>query len=236
MTKRKKRKKRSGRQEDDEAHMMMTVSHHHFQDGDETLQSLTVSISEVMQEEYGLYVWPCSIVLAEYIWQNRQRFAGARVLEIGAGTALPGVVAAKIGAAVVLTDREDQPQVLENMRRTCTLNGISCEIQGLSWGQWNAASFTLRHPLQIVLGADVLYANKDFDDLFATVKFLLQGMPDSVFITTYQPRSGHRSLEYLMAKWGLLCTQLLDASDFLPPSKLSTLSVPIELVEMRTKT
>jgi hypothetical protein len=28
----------------------------------------------------------------------------------------------------------------------------------------------------------------DFDDLFATVKFLLQGMPDSVFITTYQPR------------------------------------------------
>jgi hypothetical protein len=48
--------------------------------------------------------------------------------------------------------------------------------------------------------------------------------------------SGHRSLEYLMAKWGLLCTQLLDASDILPPSKLSTLSVPIELVEMRTKT
>jgi len=31
--------------------------------------------------------------------------------QIGAGTALPGVVAAKIGAAVVLTDREDQPQV-----------------------------------------------------------------------------------------------------------------------------
>ena len=37
---------------------------------------------QVMQEEYGLYVWPCSIVLAEYIWQNRQRFAGARVLEV----------------------------------------------------------------------------------------------------------------------------------------------------------
>lgn len=33
------------------------------------------------------------------------------VAQIGAGTALPGVVAAKIGAAVVLTDREDQPQV-----------------------------------------------------------------------------------------------------------------------------
>lgn len=33
------------------------------------------------------------------------------VEQVGAGTALPGVVAAKVGAAVVLTDREDQPQV-----------------------------------------------------------------------------------------------------------------------------
>lgn len=38
---------------------------------------------QVMQEEYGLYVWPCSVVLAEYIWQNRQRFVGSRVIEVG---------------------------------------------------------------------------------------------------------------------------------------------------------
>ena len=39
-------------------------------------------------------------------------------------------------------------------------NDVLLQIQGLSWGQWNAASFTFRHPAQIVLGADVLYANK----------------------------------------------------------------------------
>lgn len=60
---------------------MRTVSLHHFHDT-ENSQSLDVSCSEVMQEEYGLYVWPCSVVLAEYIWQNRQRFVGSRVIEV----------------------------------------------------------------------------------------------------------------------------------------------------------
>lgn len=155
---------------------------------------------------------------------------------MGAGTALPGIVAAKMGASVVLTDREDQPQVFENMQKSCDLNQVNCEIQGFTWGQWNEKSLALRHPAQIVLGADVLYASKDFDDLLATVKFLLQGMPDSVFITTYQPRSGHRSIEYLMAKWDLQCTLLLDAADFLPTSKLAALNHSIELVEMRSRT
>ncbi len=30
---------------------------------------------------------------------------------MGAGTALPGIVAAKVGALVILTDSDDQPQV-----------------------------------------------------------------------------------------------------------------------------
>jgi hypothetical protein len=47
--------------------------------------------------------------------------------------------------------------------------------------------------------------------------------------------SGHRSIEYLMAKWGLQCTQLLDAADFLPASKLSALSNSVELVEIRSQ-
>lgn len=34
-----------------------------------------------MKEEYGLFVWPCSIILAEYVWQQRMRFSGASVVE-----------------------------------------------------------------------------------------------------------------------------------------------------------
>lgn len=35
-----------------------------------------------MEEEYGLYMWPCSIILAEYVWQQKARFAGANVVEV----------------------------------------------------------------------------------------------------------------------------------------------------------
>ena len=38
--------------------------------------------SQNMKEDYGLFVWPCSIVLAEYVWQQRLRFSGASVVEV----------------------------------------------------------------------------------------------------------------------------------------------------------
>jgi len=35
-----------------------------------------------MKEEYGLFVWPSSIALAEYVWQQRSRFSGTSVVEV----------------------------------------------------------------------------------------------------------------------------------------------------------
>jgi len=35
-----------------------------------------------MDADYGLYVWPSAIVMAEYIWQNPARFKGRQVLEV----------------------------------------------------------------------------------------------------------------------------------------------------------
>jgi len=75
----KKKKKKREREE------MMTVSEHQFRRSSSSSSHgsdrLSVSICEVMQKDYGLYVWPCSIVLAEYVWQNWERFHGAFVLE-----------------------------------------------------------------------------------------------------------------------------------------------------------
>lgn len=65
-----------------------------------------------MKEEYGLFVWPCSVILAEYVWQQRLQFSGVSVLELGAGTCLPGLVAAKLGFDVTLTDDSNKLEVL----------------------------------------------------------------------------------------------------------------------------
>ncbi|KAL5706412.1 hypothetical protein ACHQM5_024582 [Ranunculus cassubicifolius] len=213
---------------------MTTVSSHYFGVDDPSAEALTIKIIEYMEEEYGMFVWPSSIALAEYVWQQKSRFNGVSVVELGAGTSLPGLVAAKLGADVTLTDNSSRLEVLENMKRMCQLNIVNCTVLGLTWGEWEEPMFKLKP--KILLGADVLYDTKDFDDLFATVTFLLQISPGSVFITTYHNRSGHHLIEYLMAKWSLKCTKLIDAFSFMPSSKASGLTGNIQLAEITLDT
>ncbi|KAL8266038.1 hypothetical protein R6Q59_003382 [Mikania micrantha] len=213
---------------------MTTVSHHYFGDSNASDDTISITVIESMKEDYGLFVWPCSVILAEYVWQQRSRFAGISVVELGAGTSLPGLVAAKVGADVILTDDSDRLEVLDNMRRVCDLNNINCEyvlqVMGLTWGVWDESIFYLQP--QVILGADVLYDSSAFDNLFATVKFLLEKSPGSVFITSYHNRSGHRLIDFLMVKWGLKCEKLIDGFSFLPSWKASGLSGNIQLVEI----
>ncbi|XP_045818061.1 probable methyltransferase-like protein 23 isoform X2 [Trifolium pratense] len=197
-------------EESDTTVTMSTFSQHNFNDDSETL---CISIIENMREDYGLYVWPCAVILAEYVWQQKHRFTGANVVELGAGTCLPGLVAAKVGANVTLTDDSSRLEVLDNMRRVCDLNKLECNPT-------------------IILGADVLYDSNAFDDLFATVTFLLRNSPGSTFITSYHNRSGHHLIEFLMKKWGLKCLKLLDGFSILPSFKASQISGNIQLAEI----
>ncbi|KAK9284310.1 hypothetical protein L1049_023481 [Liquidambar formosana] len=43
---------------------------------------------------------------------------------------------------------------------------------------------------------------------------------------------GHHLIEFLMVKWGLKCTKLLDGFSFMPSSKASGLSGNIQLAEI----
>ncbi|KAL1810792.1 hypothetical protein ACET3Z_020857 [Daucus carota] len=223
-------------EDDDESNLndLTTLSHHLFGNSSncDDAHSFSISIIENIRKdgEYGMFVWPCSIVLAEYVWQHRSRFLGSTVVELGAGTSLPGLVAAKLGSNVTLTDDLSRPQVLANMGKVSRLNNLKCEVVGLTWGLWDHPLFNL-HP-NIILGADVLYDTCAFDDLFATVTFLLQNSPGSVFITSYHNRSGHHFIEFLMAKWGLKCAKLLDGFSFMPSSKTPALSGNIQLAEI----
>src|SRR5436305_1309421 len=50
---------------------------------------------------YGVALWPSAIALAHEIAVRAGDFLGRTVLELGAGTGLPGIVAATLGARVV---------------------------------------------------------------------------------------------------------------------------------------
>ncbi|KAM4674664.1 histone-arginine methyltransferase METTL23 isoform 3-T3 [Amazona ochrocephala] len=126
-----------------------------------------------------------------------------RVPEVGAGVSLPGVLAAKCGAEVTLSDSEELPRCLQSCRRSCLLNGLShVPVLGLTWGRVSPELLSLP-PVDIILGSDIFFDPKDFEDILTTVYFLLEKNPHAQFWTTYQVRSADWSIEALLYKWKL---------------------------------
>ena len=103
---------------------------------------------------YGVMLWPSAIALAHDIVSRADRMRGARVLELGAGTGLPGIVAASCGAHVVQTDRNEQALSL------CRLNGERNRVSRIEhrvadWTSWNDAT-----QFDWIIGSDILYAER----------------------------------------------------------------------------
>lgn len=98
---------------------------------------------------YGIVLWPAAIALAHEL--TTRDLAGKRVLELGAGTGLPGIVAASLGARVVQTDR--QALVLHVCKQNAERNGITTIEHRLA--DWTAWTDPDRYDL--VIASDVLY-------------------------------------------------------------------------------
>lgn len=100
---------------------------------------------------YGVALWPSAIALAHDIAARPAVFRGKSVLELGAGTGLPGIVAASCGARVVQTDR--QGLALTVCRRNGARNAIDTIAYRLAdWEHWDDVE-----RYDWILGADVLY-------------------------------------------------------------------------------
>lgn len=39
-------------------------------------------VFQVLDPQYGMYAWPCAVVLAQYVWFHRRTLPGRRVLEV----------------------------------------------------------------------------------------------------------------------------------------------------------
>jgi predicted nicotinamide N-methyase len=102
---------------------------------------------------YGIVLWPAAIALAHEIATRTLR--GARVLELGAGTGLPGIVAASLGARVVQTDRQEVAlHVCKMNAERNTRNGVTAiEHRAADWTAWEDGA-----TYDWILGADILYA------------------------------------------------------------------------------
>ena len=67
----------------------------------------TISDEEFNEDErlpYWAEIWPSSIALSEYVLENEDEFSGKKILELGCGLGLVGIVLTSIGGDVVFTD------------------------------------------------------------------------------------------------------------------------------------
>jgi len=101
---------------------------------------------------YGVMLWPASIALAHEVLARAGELEGKRVLELGAGTGVPGLVAASLGARVLQTDRD------EVALHVCAMNAERNRVAGVERRLADWETFESEAPYDLILGADVLYA------------------------------------------------------------------------------
>jgi predicted nicotinamide N-methyase len=100
---------------------------------------------------YGFLLWESAVALANLLVIQADQVRNKRVLELGAGVGLPGLVARSLGAEVWQTDHE--PKALALAALNAWQNGITGLHHFLAdWTDW-----THTDCYDFLLGADILY-------------------------------------------------------------------------------
>uniref|UniRef100_A0A3Q3WZG7 Uncharacterized protein n=1 Tax=Mola mola TaxID=94237 RepID=A0A3Q3WZG7_MOLML len=156
-------------------------------DDDDTRSSDVIRIEHTMAtplEDVGKQVWRGAFLLADFILSDPAMFAGATVLELGAGTGLTSIVMATMARTVYCTDVGED--LLSMCRRNVTLNrhvtAGEVKVRHLDWLEqdlrtdldldfsWRQEEVTeLYDTTSVIVAADVFYDDDLTDALFRTL-------------------------------------------------------------------
>lgn len=125
----------------------------------------------------GGRIWPASLLLAKLVgFEDRLQMkslpGNGPILEIGAGIGLSGLILAKLGHKVVLSDRE--PTLLHRLQENVEANQVrdKCQVLQLDWadvGELRMRQLLRAQQFSAVIGADLIYDGGEFCDLVANV-------------------------------------------------------------------
>lgn len=163
---------------------------HHF------LRSIdsTVTTRQLHSRGLSFQLWPAASTLVSLLDDSRTGPLSAtlsslctdqkrlRILELGSGTGLVGIVAAAIlSANVTLTDL---PHVLPNLQFNVDTNaavvaaaGGSLQVSSLRWGEVEDAEHVGRE-FDLILASDVVYYDDLYEPLLETLRLLFFGGGD----------------------------------------------------------
>ncbi|XP_047467312.1 protein-lysine methyltransferase METTL21D [Mugil cephalus] len=144
--------------------------------------------------DVGCVVWDAAIALAKYL-ETKQFYdpssgvnvwSGRTVVELGAGTGVVGLMAATLGAQVIVTDLEDLQTLLgvNIQENQALISSGSITAKVLKWGDDVSAFLP---PPHYVLMADCIYYEQSIVPLVESLK-LLSG-PETCIICCYEQRT-----------------------------------------------
>ncbi len=154
--------------------------------------SLKVSIGAAIEDfnETGQVVWPAAPLLAYFLISDfgKDIVLGKKIIELGSGVGIPGLVSAYFAQKVLLTDHN--PSSLALLRRNVALNSRNSNsdvsVSALDWG--SSLPQELVANFDVVIGADLVYATTAADSLFATAEAVLTRQPSALFILSHVSR------------------------------------------------
>ena len=183
-----------------------TIQYDIIIDNNNNTTSITIQQEREYDKSTGMSIWKGSEVMSTYLQQNVHLIKGKKVLELGAGCGLVGLVCALAldATSVLITDGDYQ--VLRNLRYNVQLNGLKLletndvddknEVTSLAsiqsttmpvscpqliWGKNHAIKFKKRYGTQdIIIATDCVYITQSVYPLFETVNEVLQ--PDGIFL------------------------------------------------------
>ncbi|KAM4796046.1 elongation factor Ts, mitochondrial [Rhinophrynus dorsalis] len=114
-------------------------------------------------------VWDAALYLCSYIEEQKLNFIGKKVIELGAGTGVVGILVSLLGGHVTLTDLPHAlPQIKKNVFANITSSHIA-HVCALSWGH-DQEGFPQDY--DFVLGADIVYLKETYPLLIRTLQHL----------------------------------------------------------------
>ncbi|XP_028303008.1 EEF1A lysine methyltransferase 3-like [Gouania willdenowi] len=143
-----------------------------------TVMGERLRISQLFGGNLGVAapVWEAALHLSLYLEELRVELRGRRVLELGAGTGLLGIMAARLGAEVTLTDLPlALPQLQANVSTNMPSSGwpsVPPSVLPLSWGEDH---MKFSSDWDLVLCADIIYLPETYSQIVETLAHLCSG-------------------------------------------------------------
>ncbi|XP_078089384.1 EEF1A lysine methyltransferase 3-like [Mustelus asterias] len=149
-----------------------------------------IEINQYLSHKMGVsaFIWESGFMLCQFFQQEKMNFTGKKVIELGSGTGMVGILAVLLGGQVTLTD---ESHALKQIEHNVSVNvPDSCRhfptIRTLSWG-FDHINFP--NDYDIILASDIVYYPSDYPLLLQTLQHLSN--PRTIIYIATQMRGCH---------------------------------------------